>query len=283
MSRVSVSLCILAAVVAALTADSSMSAKAAEPAPSAGPSPPVERACLLTLPDRAMAYFPAASRRAPEPPPLIVLLHGGGGNPREIIERFAAEADARDLVLLAPASKRSTWDSVRRAYKVRMRDSSGRLDGFYEFKETGDSLRVKAAIADLSRHVAVDRERAVLAGFSDGAGFALALGLSSDHPFAAVMAFSPGVSIPAGKSARGRVALVSHGRSDKILSYDFTYEVILPELARQDAEVIFRPFDGGHDIPHQVLTEFLDHIFGRRHRPLKPRNTTPFANCAQQG
>ncbi len=230
-----------------------------------------------------MAYFPAASRRVSPPAPIIVLLHGGGSNPLEIIDRFADEADSRDLILLAPASTGLTWDSVRRAYRVTMLGSSGKLDGFYEFKETPDSLRVEAAIAELGKHVTFDRARSVLAGFSDGAGFALALGLSSDHPFAAVMAFSPGVWIPVAKRARGRVALVAHGRGDKRLLYDFTSEVILQALKRQDAEVIFRPFDGGHDIPDLVLTEFLDHSFGARRRPMVRGDPTRAANCEDRG
>jgi len=252
----------LALIAAGLAGSASVEAAPARPA--------VEQSapCLLALPDQALAYFPAASRRATGPAPIIVLLHGGGSNPREIIDRFADEADSRDLILLAPASTGVTWDSVRRAYRVTMLGSSGKLDGFYEFKETPDSLRVEAAIAELAKHVELERARSVLAGFSDGAGFALALGMSSDHPFAAVMAFSPGVWIPVAKRARGRVALVAHGRGDKRLLYDFTSEVILQGLKRQDAEVTFRPFDGGHEIPDRVLTEFLDHSFGARRRPL---------------
>src|SRR5687768_8552368 len=37
--------------------------------------------CLLALRSQALAYFPAASRRATGPAPIIVLLHGGGSNP----------------------------------------------------------------------------------------------------------------------------------------------------------------------------------------------------------
>ena len=273
MAGVAASLGMLALIAGGLAGSASVGAAPSRPA--VQPLAP----CILALPNQALAYFTAASRRASPPAPIIDLRHGGGSNPHEIIDRFADEADSRDLILLAPASTGVTWDSVRRAYRVTMLGSSGKLDGFYEFKETPDSLRVEAAIAELRKHVTFDRARSVLAGFSDGAGFALALGLSSDHPFAAVMAFSPGVWIPVAKRARGRVALVAHGRGDRRLLYDFTSEVILQGLKRQDAEVIFRPFDGGHDIPDLVLTEFLDHSFGARHRPLVHRDSRRTANC----
>jgi hypothetical protein len=56
---------------------------------------------------------------------------------------------------------------------------------------------------------------------------------------------------------------VSHGRQDPILKFDITCGEIVPLLQSEGADVIFLPFDGGHDAPPPVKDAFLDAVFGR--------------------
>ena len=215
---------------------------------------------LLPLPQDAVAYVPAS---APAHPPLLVLLHGAGHRQREMVEHFEAEADMRGLVLLAPDSAGETWDAVESAKEPPSIDSplANRLS--HRFVSSRDEKRVDAAIANLASIVPIDRARTVLAGFSDGATFALAMGLSASEHFAAVIAWSPGIAIRDVSPARGRRVFVSHGRQDPVLKFDVTCGEIVPLLQSEGADVTFLPFDGGHDAPPPVKDAFLDAVFGR--------------------
>lgn len=241
-----------------------LSIQAAAP-PHAPPTAPAAGPRAVVLLDHSIAFFPASVPPSTQTaPPVLVLLHGARGEPRDMIKRFAFEAEARGIVLLAPSSHGATWDVIRLSQRIRGRESSGKLDGPYVFRDTRDGGRVEAAIAELGKHVAIDRRRMVLAGFSDGATFALALGLARGHEFGSVIAFSPGLAIPVARPAAGRPVLVSHGRQDPVLPYAQTCGSVLPLLRTQKAVVTFRPFDGRHQMPAEIISEFLDRAFGPR-------------------
>ena len=215
---------------------------------------------ILPLPDNAVAYIPAS---ASAHPPLLVLLHGAGHRQLEMVRHFEAEADARGIVLLAPDSRGITWDAVSIGEEPPSPDSplANRLT--HRFGDSRDAQRVEAAIAALAKTVPVDRAHTVLAGFSDGATFALAMGMSRAHPFAAVIAWSPGIAIRTANPVRGRRVFVSHGRADPILKFEATCAEIVPLLQSEGAAVTFVPFDGGHDAPLWLKDTFLDAAFGR--------------------
>jgi len=215
---------------------------------------------LLPLPDNAIAYIPAS---APAHAPLLVLLHGAGRANAVMVQHFEAEADMRGLVLLAPVSRGVTWDAVSIAEEPPSQDSplANRLS--HRFGSSADARRVEAAIAALEKQVAVDPKRVVLSGFSDGATFALAMGMSRDYPFAAVIAWSPGIAIRTEDPAHGRRVFISHGRADPILKFQTTCSEIVPLVQSEGATVTFLPFDGGHDAPVWLKDTFLDAPFGR--------------------
>jgi predicted esterase len=101
------------------------------------------------------------------------------------------------------------------------------------------------------------------------------MGMSRDHAFDAVIAWSPGIAIRTQNPARGRRVFVSHGRSDPILKFDVTCGEIVPLLKEEGAAVTFVAFDGGHDAPVWLKDMFLDAVFGRvagsEAPPLPPR------------
>ena len=235
------------------------------PGPAAPPPPaPVEvvtaNGRLIALPDQAVAYVPASARANP---PLLVLLHGAGRRRVTMIQHFEPEADARGVVLLAPTSRGPTWDAVSIAERVPSSDSPLAHTLALRFSVSRDEKRVEAAIANLVKIVPVDRSRTVLAGFSDGATFALAMGMSRYEPFAAVIAWSPGIAIETEEPARRRPVFISHGRQDPLLKFEVTCGDIVPLLEEEGAKVTFLPFDGVHEAPKPVKDAFLDAVFGR--------------------
>jgi phospholipase/carboxylesterase len=231
------------------------------PAPQATPTPPqaVPQPRAIALPNGAIAYIPAG---AGAHPPLLVLLHGADHRPGWMIERLARQADKRGIVLLAPSSQGGTWDAVTRAKQPPSRDSPLVNANARRFTGGRDAARVEAAIAALGQNVPVDRARTVLAGFSDGATYALALGMSRAHAFAAVIAWSPGIALETPAPARGRRVFVSHGRQDPILPYATDCAEILPNLRTEGAALTFLPFEGVHQIPEAAVDAFLDAAFG---------------------
>lgn len=221
---------------------------------------PPQTGRIIPLPDAAIAYVPAS---APAHPPLLVLLHGAGHEQAVMVRHFEAEADKRGIALLAPDSQGITWDSVAIAEEPPSPDSPLGHDLAHRFGRSRDAGRVEAAIINLEKQVPIDRAHVVLAGFSDGATFALAMGMSRDYPFAAVIAWSPGIAIETESAAKGRRVFVSHGRQDPLLAFQTTCADIVPLVRSEGGSVTFLPFDGGHDAPAPVKDAFLDAAFGK--------------------
>ena len=237
----------------------------AQPASAAAPIHPVESAAPapfdrpLALPDDAVAYVPSS---AGPHPPLLVLLHGAGRTRMWMIDHFRAQADKRGILLLAPTSLGATWDAISAAQESRSPGSALAERMGHRYGGSRDSRRVDAAIANLAKLVPFDLSRVVLAGFSDGATFALAMGMARSQHFSAVIAWSPGIAIETSQPARGRRVFVSHGRSDPVLSYSTDCGEIVPLLQGEGANVTFLPFDGVHEVPETAKDIFLDAAFG---------------------
>jgi predicted esterase len=231
-------------------------------APSIASPPAVPSAApdgrILRLPDEAIAYVPVS---ASAHPPVLVLLHGAGRGSGWMIRNFEGEAERRGIVLVAPTSRGPTWDAIPAAMRAANPQSVLDEKLGHRFNRSRDSDRVEAAIEALAKQVSVDRARIVLAGFSDGATFALAMGLSRRRDFAAVIAWSPGIAIESASPARGRLVYVSHGRADPTLRFEVTSGEIVPLLENEGAEVTFVPFDGVHEVPASARKAFLDAAF----------------------
>jgi phospholipase/carboxylesterase len=183
----------------------------------------------------AILQMPAVVGAAPVP--LVVLLHGAGGTGERQLARFGSTPSNVGLAVLAPDSRRSTWDGI-----------GGAFGADIEFLD-----RALAKVFDL---VAVDPARVSVAGFSDGATYALSLGLINGSLFRKIGAFSPGFVVngpPEGKPA----IFVSHGTADRILPIDMCSRRIVPQLLRLGYAVTFREFSGGHEVPPAVASEGL--------------------------
>jgi predicted esterase len=189
----------------------------------------VERAPLLHVPPGL-----APGRAVP----LVVALHGAGGNAEAGLGVLGDLAGERGLVVLAPASRGSTWDAVTGS-------------------EDRDTALLDQALARVFSTVPVDPGRVAVAGFSDGASYALGLGLANGDLFGRVVAFSPG--FVAGTARAGRPAVfVSHGDADDVLPVDRTSRRIVPVLRDDGYDVIYREFPGGHAVPPEVAREAVD-------------------------
>jgi phospholipase/carboxylesterase len=167
--------------------------------------------------------------------PLLVFLHGATQNGAGMLRRIGPAADEAGVAVLAPDSRDTTWDAI-----------GG------DFGE--DVAFLNRALEHVFARLAVDPARVTIGGFSDGASYALSLGLANGDLFPRVAAFSPGFFINATAVGRPRF-FVSHGRSDQILPIDRCSRIIVPRLRALGYDVTFREFDGRHEVPPDVAIE----------------------------
>jgi phospholipase/carboxylesterase len=168
------------------------------------------------------------------PAPLLVLLHGAGRSSGEM-RAFYDEADAGGVVLVIPDSRRQSWDLMVGGYGP-------------------DVDFIDRALTRVFARVAVVPGKLGLGGFSDGASYALSLGLANGDLFTHLIAFSPGLLSPPGSLGRPRV-FVSHGTSDHVLRIDYTSRQIVPRLRRGGYAVEYREFEGDHEVPPAIARE----------------------------
>ncbi len=184
-----------------------------------------------------LLYVPAGYR-SDRPAPLVLLLHGAGGDAEHGLAPLRRMADSAGLILLAPTSGRQTWDVI--------------LGGFGP-----DVAFVDRALAHIFGRCAVDPTRLAVGGFSDGASYALSLGLTNGDLFTHVLAFSPGFMAPGDPRGRPRLFL-SHGTEDRVLPIGSCSRRIVPQVRRAGYDVTYREFDGPHTVPAEVAREAVD-------------------------
>ena len=209
------------------------------------------------VPQEPPAHAPAAGRRAlglargrdglvhvpPQaaagiPSPLLVLLHGAGSSASRALDLLAGVADRAGFVLLAPDSRASTWDVIAGGYGA-------------------DVAFLDRALAQVLARCPVQRGRVALGGFSDGASYALSLGLTNGDLFGRLLAFSPGFMAPAGQVGRPAI-YVSHGVEDAVLPIDRCSRRLVPALRDAGCDVTYDEFDGGHVVPPAVAGRAVD-------------------------
>jgi predicted esterase len=112
------------------------------------------------------------------------------------------------------------------------------------------------ALAFVFDHYAVDPRRLAIGGFSDGASYALSLGITNGDLFSHIVAFSPGFMAP--EAHRDTPAIfVSHGTRDQVLPIQSCSRRIVPLLRQHGYAVIYREFDGPHTVPAEIAREAL--------------------------
>lgn len=187
-----------------------------------------ERDALLYVPEAAAKF-----KRAP----LVVSLHGAGRDAQRAIELLHSLSDEHGFLLLAPASEGVTWDVIQSSYGP-------------------DIAFLDRSLARVFELRSVDAGRVAIAGFSDGASYALSVGLSNGDFFGAILGFSPGFIIPGVFTGRPPI-FISHGTIDPILPIDQCSRRIVPALKRSGYRVTYREFEGKHTLPPEVAAEAM--------------------------
>lgn len=201
----------------------------------ARPQDPKEQgpAGLIELPiarrRRALLHIPKSSI-ASGSAPLAVMLHGAGGTADQGLNILAPYANDANLIVLAPQSRHSSWDIIS--------------DGQY-----GSDVRfIDECLQFVFSRYRIDPSRIALGGFSDGASYALSLGLSNGNLFTHLLAFSPGFMAPAEMEGSPSI-FMCHGTRDEVLPIDRCSRRLVPLLQRYKLHVEYREFEGPHTVP----------------------------------
>jgi phospholipase/carboxylesterase len=169
--------------------------------------------------------------------PLLVYFHGATGNGAGVLGRIGPAADQSGVAVLAPDSRDGTWDVIRGSFGE-------------------DVAFLNRALELVFERLDVDPARLAIGGFSDGASYALSLGLANGDLFPRVVAGSPGFVVSATPHGRPRF-FISHGISDQILPIDQCSRRIVPRLKSMGYDVTFREFEGRHELPPAIANEAL--------------------------
>lgn len=210
--------------------------------PTTAPAPLASRLGLGT--DRDGLMYVPATYSPDRAAPLLVALHGAGGSGTSW-RSLPALADRYGLIVFAPDSRRETWDLV--------------LGGFGP-----DVQFLDRALRAVFERCRIDPARVALGGFSDGASYALSLGVSNGDLFTHLIAHSPGFFSPEGPGIGKPRIFVSHGTRDTIIPVSISREATVPELRRRGYDVTYREFDGPHRAPPEILDAAMDWFLGSR-------------------
>ena len=176
--------------------------------------------------------------------PLVLALHGAGGTGLEAARFLQPYAEASEFLVVAPDSRLPTWDAMYGAYDA-------------------DVRFIDRALAHCYARCAVDPARIYIEGFSDGASYALGLGMANGDLFRRIVAFSAGFIPPLPSAPRGKPAIYeTHGKTDRTLRIDATSRIIVPYLRTLGYCVSYVEFDGGHTVPPDVAAAAIAWMLG---------------------
>jgi phospholipase/carboxylesterase len=171
------------------------------------------------------------------------VLHGASQQDEMIIRGLQAR-EKTDAIFVVPRSVGTTWDLIEGTLGPDLRFLDGVLHSLY-------------------RRYRIDPARQAIAGYSDGASYGLAIGLSNPRRFSAVMAWAAGflaLDTPNLKpdDPKPRVFL-EYGTHDQLFPFERVALPMRDVLTRMGYPLEFRVVEGGIHWPRrEFLRDALD-------------------------
>lgn len=171
--------------------------------------------------------------------PLFTVLHGAGRQDELLARTYRHEPERRQAFFLIPRSRGPTWDLIA---------SAGRPD--LDFLEYAYDL--------IYRRFPVDPLQQVLIGYSDGASYALSVGLCNATMFAALIGWAAGfVVLDPPTAERFREAVpepkpriyLEYGTHDELFDFQTVALPTRDRLLATGFDVTFSADEGGRHWP----------------------------------
>lgn len=192
------------------------------------PGPIGQRQLTLDNARVGLLYVPP-SYQPDVPAPLALMCHGAGGNAQQGLGLLFHLADEYGVILAAVDSVGSTWDVIQGGFGP-------------------DASRVDAVLRVIFGSYRVDPAHVAVGGFSDGASYALSIGIVNGDVFSHIIAFSPGFMAPTARNGYPAI-FISHGTEDRVLPIGQTSHRLVPRLREAGYAVEYLEFDGPHAVP----------------------------------
>jgi len=197
---------------------------------------------------------------------LLFLVHNYGGNEFQMALLGTLIDPGRRFAVVCPRGPIETADVPDGASFYRVERATKSYD------EASFAAAVEAlddTLEDVCADGGFDRSEAVLGGFSQGGGLALALAYrrSGRARPAATITFAPPVH-PAHRvawdpnGARSTAAFVAHGTADAMFPAPDSRRFV-HELRAAGADATWRPYPGGHQLALEMLGDARDWLAGR--------------------
>jgi poly(3-hydroxybutyrate) depolymerase len=177
------------------------------------------------------------------PMPLIMMLHGFAGW-ADGLKTIYTLAEEFGVIIIAPESRGLTWGQSAPGFDQ-------------DVKYLGPAYRYVRSILD------IDLDHVALGGISDGAGYALSMGLAYGNSFKHVMVFAGGLMIPFRYEGKPRL-FFAHGVDDTQMPIDRTARRFVPDLKKKGYDVTYREYQGGHRVPMEELREAFRWFLGTK-------------------
>ena len=164
------------------------------------------------------------------PVPLVIAMHGGTGHGADFLWSWLREARTRGFILMSPTSQQDTWSLMGEEHDL------APLHGMLNF---------------IRGRWAIDDEKILLTGMSDGGTYSLMAGCHENSPFTHLAPFS-GVLHPdlvmTGdvRHIVNRPVYITHGTEDWMFPVEMAH-MAEQQLTASGADVTLRVIDG---LPH---------------------------------
>jgi phospholipase/carboxylesterase len=185
----------------------------------------------------AVLYVPA-DLDTTRPVPLLVMFHGAGGFPEKVLPFLEEHADLKKFLILAPHSMYPTWDLV--------------IGG-----NGPDLERLHLALTEVTSRYQIDRNHLAFTGFSDGASYALSIGITNGDIASHVIAFSGGFMSIFMQEGTPHV-FIAHGLVDEQLPIETSGRANAQKLKAAGYDVEYVEFNGKHAIQPPIVTMAID-------------------------
>lgn len=178
------------------------------------------------------------------PMPVIMMLHGFGGFGEGIRYLFPL-AEEFGVIIIAPESRDITWGKEAPGFDADVRYLGA---AYRQVRDTFD----------------IDREHVALGGQSDGADYALSMGLAYGNSFNHLIILSAGGWTRSLREEGKPRIFISHGLSDTTMPIDESSRRYVPKLKAEGYDVTYREYEGGHRTPPPIVREAFEWFVGAK-------------------
>lgn len=207
------------------------------PQPGKAPLPP-GRNRLGLVDERDAVLFVPPGLPDGKPVALFVMFHGAGGFPEKVLPFIEEHATRHKFLVLAPHSTYPTWDLV--------------IGG-----NGPDLERLREALTEVASRFHLEPGRVAFAGFSDGASYALSIGVTNGDIASHVIAFSGGFMSIFMQEGTPKV-FIAHGLADEQLPIETSGRANAAKLKSAGYDVQYLEFEGLHVIHPPVVAAAVE-------------------------